>query len=173
MNKRASKQKYSEALQKIRNHGIMVNGSFVWGYDGDTIQSLNEELDFSIKQRFIFAGFNHLMPHPGSAAYKRLESQGRLLYKKWWLEQDDYFGSIAFKPKNITPDELALIRYKSRRQFYSIRSIVYRLLDFTMNSRTFFSFLFFMISNIGMRRRHIREELKSLPSILLKENLTD
>jgi radical SAM superfamily enzyme YgiQ (UPF0313 family) len=173
MNKPANKQKYVDALQKIRTHGIMVNGSFVLGYDGDTIESLNEELDFSIKQRFIFAGFNHLMPHPGSAVYKRLESEGRLLYKKWWLEQEDYFGSVAFKPKNITPDELALIRYKSRRKFYSIKSIVYRWLDFTMNSRTFFNFLFFVISNIGMRRGHNKEELNSLPSVLLEKHHRD
>lgn len=162
---------YESALRKIRSVGIMVDGSFVWGYDGDTRESFKEDLAFSINQRLLFAEFNHLMPYPGTDVYQRLQSEGRLLYGKWWLEQEDFFGSVAFKPRNITPDELALDKFNARRIFYNFPNTVYRLSSKT-NLVSFFFLLFTYFAKARLRRVSRREESQALPSKLISQKKT-
>jgi radical SAM superfamily enzyme YgiQ (UPF0313 family) len=170
MNKRADREWYEEALRRICSHGLAVNGSFVWGYDGDTPESLAEECDFAIRQKFIFAGFNHFMPSPGTGAIRRLREENRLLYGKWWLDQEDYFGSPAFVPKQLIPDELARARFEARRKFYRISSIIYLAFDFRTHARNLYFLLFFLFSNLRLRRGHRREEEDALPSRLLRQS---
>jgi len=158
-------KQYNEALRKLRDAGIAVNGSFVFGYDGDNAESFDETLRFARKKKFFVAGFNHLMPYPGTALYGRLKSEGRLLYEKWWLEQNDYFGSVAFLPKNFTPDQLALGRFRVRRKFYSWASILGRMFDFKTHANSFDNLAFFLMTNLKNRRyRTLEEEAESLPS---------
>jgi hypothetical protein len=90
------------------------------------------------------------------------------LYEKWWLDQEDYFGSIAFLPRNFTPDELALGRFRVRRKFYSWGSILARMFDFRTHARNPSNLAFFLMTNLKNRRRRTRgDEAESLPSRLL------
>ncbi len=166
--KGARSKQYDEALRKLRDHGIAVNGSFVFGYDQDTPDSFDETLRFAIDKKMFVAGFNHLMPYPGTALYQRLQAEGRLLYRKWWLEQEDFFGSVAFLPKNFTPDQLALGRYRARRSFYGWASILKRMFDLRTHARTPGNLAFFLMTNLkNRRRRTLEEEAESLPSRLM------
>jgi len=131
----SSKRDYSEAMKKIRNHGITVYATFVFGYDTDTKDDFKRTLDFAIDQKFAITAFNHLVPFPGTPLYQRLESQGRLLYDNWWLRENGKFGEVVFQPKNMSPEELAENCYKCREGFYGYGSIAKRMLDFKANSR--------------------------------------
>ncbi len=163
-------KQYEEALSRLRRYGITVNGSFVFGYDADTPHSFDETLHFARRKKFFVAGFNHLMPYPGTPLYARLKSEGRLLYDKWWLEQEDYFGSVAFLPRHFTPDALALGRYRARRAFYSWPSILYRMFDLRTHLRSPMRLALYLMTNVGNRRRRLlREEAESLPSHLLSK----
>ena len=172
MNKNARKGQYAEGIKKIQYYGISINGSFIWGLDEDTKESLMEQLDFAIKQRFIFSGFNQLMPYPGTPLYDRLQAEGRLLYDKWWLDQEDYFGSPAIRPKNFTPDELALIRFEARRKFYSIPSIIYRVLGSRIHLRSLSQIIFYLFNSYRLGRGRYTEEKKALPSQLCSRNIS-
>jgi radical SAM superfamily enzyme YgiQ (UPF0313 family) len=171
MNKNARKGQYAESIKKIQSYGISINGSFIWGLDEDTKESLMEQLDFAIKQRFIFSGFNQLMPYPGTPLYDRLQAEGRLLYDKWWLDQEDYFGSPAIRPKNFTPDELALIRFEARRKFYSIPSIIYRVLGSRIHLRSLSQIIFYLFNSYRLGRGRYTKEKKALPSQLCSRNI--
>lgn len=168
--KGARAKQYDEALRKLREHGLAVNGSFVFGYDGDTPASFDETLRFAIGKKMFVAGFNHLMPYPGTALYERLRGEGRLLYRKWWLEQEDFFGSVAFRPKHFTPDGLAQGRYRARRAFYAWGSILRRMLDPKTHARNPANLAFFLMTNLkNRRRRSLAEEAESLPSRILPD----
>jgi len=131
----SSKRKYSESIERIRDHGITVYATFVFGYDTDTKDDFKRTLDFAIDQKFAITAFNHLVPFPGTPLYKRLESQGRLLYDNWWLREGGKFGEVVFKPKNMSPEELSENCFNCRESFYGYSSIAKRLLDFKANSR--------------------------------------
>lgn len=70
---------YAAAIEVFRRAGIMVIGTFVFGYDADTPECFERTLAFAMEQRFFLANFNPLTPTPGTALYERLRDENRLL----------------------------------------------------------------------------------------------
>lgn len=132
----SSKRDYSESIKRIRDHGITMYSTFVFGYDTDTKDDFKRTLDFAIEQKFAITAFNHLVPFPGTPLYNRLNEQGRLLYDNWWLRENGKFGEVVFRPKNMSPEELSNGCFECRRSFYKYGSIAKRLLDFKANSKS-------------------------------------
>lgn len=124
---------YTDNLKRLRDAGIKVYATFVFGYDTDTPDVFERTLEFAMQQRFFVAAFNHLQPFPGTPLYKRMEEAGRMLYPKWWLQPGYNFGEICFQPTTMSPGELYERLATIRRTFYSKRSIALRSLDFKAN----------------------------------------
>jgi radical SAM superfamily enzyme YgiQ (UPF0313 family) len=154
------KRGYSESLKILRDHGIAVYGTFVFGYDEDSVDDIKKSLDFAINEKMCLAAFNHLVPYPGTALYARFLKEGRLIDKKWWLKDGYNFGDVSFSPKNFTPEELSKSCYDARMQFYSFSNIIKRT-EFVANCkdpfRNPFQTFAFMSANIisqkGIKQR--------------------
>jgi len=114
---------FEQALTNLRRHRIRIYATFVFGYDGDTERSFAETLEFARKQRFFVAAFNHLMPFPGTPLYRRLEHEGRLLYEKWWLEDNYSFYMVPFQPAHMSPTVLERKCIEARVAYYEWSSI--------------------------------------------------
>jgi radical SAM superfamily enzyme YgiQ (UPF0313 family) len=106
-----------ELVQRIHDAGIGIYATFVFGYDGDTEETFAKTLEFAKKHNFYTAAFNHLLPFPGTPLYERLMAEGRLLYDKWWLADDYYYGDLAFQPKNMSPERLSSLCRLARKEF--------------------------------------------------------
>jgi radical SAM superfamily enzyme YgiQ (UPF0313 family) len=123
--------RYRTQCEILRSHHLQTWAAFTLGYDHDTVESIRETVAFAIDQKFCFAAFNILMPYPATPLYRRLESQGRLLWDgKWWLHPDYRFNHAAFRPANMSPDELTEACWDCRRRWNSTASIFTRLWDF-------------------------------------------
>ncbi|MDH5656849.1 MAG: B12-binding domain-containing radical SAM protein, partial [Spirochaetia bacterium] len=86
MNKEVNrKSDFTQALARIRNAGLLVYGTFIFGYGGDTEEMMKQTVSFAVKEKIYIAAFAHLVPFPGTPLYRSLEESGRLLKKKWWL----------------------------------------------------------------------------------------
>lgn len=59
------KDDYTQAIKRIREQGILIYGTFVFGYDQDDQDSFQRTVDFAMEQKFFLAAFNHLVPFPG------------------------------------------------------------------------------------------------------------
>src|SRR5262245_15895433 len=97
---------YEQALANLRRHGIRLYVTFILGYDEDNGDTMNETLAFAMEHNFYIVAFNHLTPFPGTPLYERLESEGRLLYDRWWLDPDYRYGMLPFEPRGMSPDEV-------------------------------------------------------------------
>ena len=101
----------------IHAAGIGIYATFVFGYDGDDARTVAEALSFAKRHRFFTAAFNHLLPFPGTAAYGRLEEEGRLLGGKWWLDRGYRYGDLPFAPARVGAAELRALCRDARRSF--------------------------------------------------------
>jgi radical SAM superfamily enzyme YgiQ (UPF0313 family) len=126
---------YATSVRIFQEHGVMIYGSFVFGYDEDTPDSFDRTLDFAIDSKFYTANFNPLTPMPGAALYDRLAAEGRLLYDRWWLDPRFRYGEAVFAPQGMTADQLTQGCYRIRREFHSLRSIAIRAADHRTNAR--------------------------------------
>ena len=113
----------TEALAKMRRHKLPVYGTFVFGYDHDTPQSIQSTVEYARRNGMFLAGFNHIVPFPGTPLYRRLQEEGRLLYDPWWLDERYRYNMIPFQPKGLSPEDLERLCLEARREFYGWWSI--------------------------------------------------
>ena len=160
MGKRINDQgKFDAAIQRLRDHGISVYGTFVFGYDGDRRESFDKTLDFAVRNKLFFAAFNHLVPFPGTAIYERLRSEGRV-EENWWLSPDYRFGQVAFTPKTLSAEELETFCFAYRQKFYRPLTIAKRGMDLKANCRTpLKAFVFFVYNLLSGKEVHQRQML--------------
>ncbi len=119
---------YERVVRALHSRNIGIYGTFVFGYDADTKETIERTLDFALESRLEIANFNPLTPTPGSELYDRLLAEGRLLSPKWWLDPNYRYGDAIFEPRGMRPNELTEGVFEARRRFYSWRSIGSRVL---------------------------------------------
>lgn len=125
---------FADSLAQFRKHGLAVYGTFVFGYDNDTPESIAASVEFAREHQLFLAAFNHLIPFPGTPLYRRLQQEDRLLKPKWWLDPESRVGDVAFRPRHMEPRQLEEQCLEARRRFYSWGSIWQRLRDRQANS---------------------------------------
>jgi len=153
---------YDEAIKKIKSYGIMIYGTFVFGYDFDTADSFKYAVDFAIKHKFFIANFNPLYPMPGTPLYHRLENEKRLLFDRWWLNPDFYYGKSMFQPKGLSADDLEAYCFKAKREFNSWNSILHRCLDPIITHKSFHKTILYFYSNMINRKEIYKKQGKGL-----------
>jgi len=130
---------YQSQIEVIREYGIQLWAAFTLGHDHDTVDSIQETLDWAMENKFPLAAFNILVPYPNTPLYQKLEAEGRLLYDgKWWLHPEYRFNYAAFRPKNMTPDELTEACWNARSTYNSLGFLIRRAFDFKTNLRTLY-----------------------------------
>ncbi|MGB2769831.1 MAG: radical SAM protein [Candidatus Zixiibacteriota bacterium] len=114
---------YGQAIDMIRGEGILLHASLVFGFDHDDNSIFEKTLEFLEKNKVPSATFNILTPYPGTALYDRFKKEGRLLSENW---QEYNHRTVVFRPKNLTPEELAEGFIWLGKNFYTKASIFSR-----------------------------------------------
>lgn len=117
---------YPAALRRFSEHNIMVFGSFVFGYDSDTPDIFDRTLDFAMQSRLTLCHFNPLIATPSTPLYTRLESEGRLRFNRWWLDDAYRYGDMVFHPKGLTPEQITDECFRLRRAFNTYPAMLQR-----------------------------------------------
>ena len=60
----------------------MINGSFVFGMDGDDGSVFERTVEWAIEHGIETATFHILTPYPGTALYSRMAAQGRITHRR-------------------------------------------------------------------------------------------
>jgi len=153
---------YAVAVQKFRDRGIMLVGTFVFGYDHDTPAAFDISLDFAIRAKFCLAHFNPLTPTPGAALYDRLQREGRLIFDRWWLDPAFHYGQATFHPKGMTAAQLTAGCFRARREFNRYSAIARRACDLSANCHSPAHLYTFLATNWVSRREIYRKQGLSL-----------
>lgn len=162
---------YEEIIKRIYRHKLLIYGTFVLGCDGDNTDVFDKTFQFAVKNKLAVTNFNPLIPMPGTRVYARMEEQGRLLYKKWWLSDVYRYGETAFVPQNMTPEELRDGCLKMRTNFYSIGCIIKRLFSNPTNFLPMNFFVFVLVNLIS--RKEINKKQGQLLGGILNETDVD
>jgi radical SAM superfamily enzyme YgiQ (UPF0313 family) len=149
---------YAAVVRAFRERGIMVYGTFVFGYDGDTPATIETALDFALRERLFLANFNPLTPMPGTPLYRRLFREGRLSRPRWWLDPDYRYGQVPFHPRGMSAEELAAGCWRARTEFNRWANIARRAVDLRANLRDPRNALTFLAANVVSRREISRKQ---------------
>ena len=115
---------YLDVVKRVHDHGIGIDGSFVFGFDTDDAGVFDRTVEFVIKAKLEVAYFSILTPYPGTRLHQRLTEEGRLLTEDWNLYDANH---VVYQPKTFTPDQLLAGYHAALKEVYSIPSIFRRL----------------------------------------------
>jgi radical SAM superfamily enzyme YgiQ (UPF0313 family) len=153
-----AQQDYGTAIEKLYAHGIMIYGTFVFGYDEDTPDSFEQCLDFALRRKFFLASFNPLTPFPGTPLYTRLKQEDRLIDDPWWLAKTYQYGQATFHPEKMSADDLAQGCFRARKIFTAYTSILQRSLNTKTNARTWRNVLLYFVANYINRKEIYKKQ---------------
>ena len=115
---------YERAVKAIHDRGIMINGSFVFGLDGDTCETFDATLKWIVKNKIETVTSHILTPYPGTVLYEQMKSQGRILSDDLSLYNT---ANVVYKPLNMTPEQLHSGYIRIYKQIYSFKNIIRRM----------------------------------------------
>ena len=90
-------------LARLVRSSYMVNGSFVFGLDGDDRDVFRRTVDWAIQSGITTATFHILTPYPGTALFSEMAAQGRLVTRNWDLYDTRH---VVYRPIGLSPEEL-------------------------------------------------------------------
>ena len=119
-----SPEKFVRVVERLHEHGIALQGCFVFGLDHDEPDIFLKTAEFAVQARIDLPRFAIVTPFPNTGLYKRLEAEGRILTKNWEL----YDGQHAvFRPAKLTVNELQQGTEAAWKHAYSFRSMARRM----------------------------------------------
>lgn len=94
---------YAKAIKKIQSYGILVQSSFIVGYDFDSESTFDELIEFIQENNLLMPLINILTPFPGTELFKRLEKEGRILHRDWSKYDTRH---VVFKHPRLSNEKL-------------------------------------------------------------------
>lgn len=111
---------YGVAIKRLHDNGVMVNGSFVFGMDGDDATVFDRTVEWAVNQGIETATFHIMTPYPGTALYQRIESENRIAHRQWDLYDTRH---VVYKPARLTAEELENGYWHAYKNFYAWKNI--------------------------------------------------
>ena len=126
---------YINTIKKIHDKGMMVSGSFIFGFDQDTSDVFDNTLEFVNNSEIDVPDAMTLTPFPGTPLYKRLKKEKRILTEDW--SKYDH-RQVVFKPKNMSPQDLFSNIKRVNKEFYSLPNISRRVINSIRRGHSYF-----------------------------------
>jgi radical SAM superfamily enzyme YgiQ (UPF0313 family) len=117
-------KEYGDVVKKLHDHGIGIQGCFVFGFDNDDESVFERTVEFVDRTRIDLPRYAVATPFPSTGLYRRLEAEGRLLHKNWALYDVEH---VVFEPKQMSPERLQEGLEWSWRQSYRWGSLFTRV----------------------------------------------
>jgi len=118
-------RRYKEQIARFHEHGISVLGCFVFGFDRDTEAGLKRDIAEILELGIDIPRFSVLTPFPGTALFRRLEGEGRILHYDWARYDTE---QVVFQPSHMSPQTLQKLLHQAWNMTYSWRRIAGRAL---------------------------------------------
>jgi radical SAM superfamily enzyme YgiQ (UPF0313 family) len=111
---------YQQVIRRLDDLGIMINGSFVFGLDGDDGEVFARTVDFAVNNGITTATFHILTPYPGTQLHAGMRAQNRLTTNNWDLYDTRH---VVYRPTGLTAGQLKRGYDWSYRAFYTWSNI--------------------------------------------------
>lgn len=119
-----SPEKYARVVKRLHDHGIALQGCFVFGLDDDDPDVFRRTAEFAVEAKVDLPRFAVVTPFPNTPLYLRLQAEGRILTYDWELYDGQH---VVFQPKRMSVRELQEGIEAAWKHAYSWSSIFRRI----------------------------------------------
>ena len=128
---------YEKVFDTFHKAGIAVLGSFIFGLDTDTPDTIRRRTDYYIKSSIDCIQPGMLTPLPGTGVYHNLKKANRILkcnFPKDW-ERYTFFNNVI-EPKNMTHEEFSKLMDEEWRRIFDMKVIKRKYLNTLKNTKS-------------------------------------
>jgi radical SAM superfamily enzyme YgiQ (UPF0313 family) len=165
---------YHNAVQRLHDLGIMINGSFVFGLDDDDEDVFDRTVEWGVTNSITTATYHILTPYPGTQLYNDMQRDGRLLTNNWDLYDTRH---VVYKTKRLTAQQLEAGYHRAYKDFYKWKNIFRGSMNHETVRHMVKHFLyaggwkkFESLWNLIIKTHHLTNMLPLLEGILSKVN---
>ncbi len=115
--KYARAENWAEKVARIQSYGIMVNGCFTLGLDGDDCSVFDRTLSLVRSSGLAEVQITVLTPFPGTILYDQLARDKRLLKPVFWDECTLF--DVTYTPLRMSVEELRAGFHRLMKELYS------------------------------------------------------
>jgi anaerobic magnesium-protoporphyrin IX monomethyl ester cyclase len=105
------------AVRRAKEAGLEVRGDFIVGTPGETMETLERTLKFTMETGLDYAHFNKFTPLPGTELYRRLAAEGYSFDFSHGCSILDH-GALLFVPKSLNRVEYRKWLDRAFKRFY-------------------------------------------------------
>ena len=125
MKKKLKISEIKRQVDMVRSVGLDVNGFFILGYPGETIDDIRKTIDFARELDLTRAAFYNFLPLPGTSVYEELLEGHKIDGLDWTkMSQCD----VPYVPDGMKAYQLKEFQRSANLKFYLRPTIFYRLL---------------------------------------------
>jgi len=111
---------YRDVVRRLESCGVMINGSFVFGLDGEDSGVFGRTVEWAVQAGITTATFHILTPYPGTRLFADMAAQERIETRDWDLYDTRH---VVYRPSGLSPEALEKGYDWSYESFYSWSSI--------------------------------------------------
>jgi radical SAM superfamily enzyme YgiQ (UPF0313 family) len=98
-------ERYGALVRELHRHGILVDGTFMFGFDSDDRGTFDATGDLIARLGLDTYTFYFLTPYPGTEYFAQFEREGRILHRDWSRFDWDH---VVVRPLQMSVEELRL-----------------------------------------------------------------
>jgi len=133
--KSTTKKEITDAISHAKKAGLKTKGNFIFGFPGDTLETIKESTRFALEIDLDFFQQNFLTVWPGCEIFSQIRNDGDVYdyYNSSWLSLAHQ--RITYIPKGLSKVELITASKNSFRKFYLRPKIIIGLLPLVGSTR--------------------------------------
>lgn len=153
LNAKVTPEKFRKKFRNIQKHGIAVLGAFIFGLDGDTVESIYRRAKFIEKSGVDSIQTALLMTPPGTELFERMKREKRMLRNNFPEDWKRYHSAeVVLQPETMSPEEMQHHMYVIWHKLYSKRAMRWRFVKTLWRTKNYQSALWAYVGNWHYRR---------------------
>lgn len=119
--KNETKDQIRRAFELSKKVGMITRGYFMLGFVGETLDEMDQTIEFAKELDPDIATFTLLTPLPGTIDFERAQKEGEFdkdYYKKGIIPEFNFLDKPVYVPKGITAEQLMQVHRSAYRRFY-------------------------------------------------------
>ena len=117
-----TKDAMRKGFQMTKSAGIKIRGYFMLGLYDETLEDMQQTIDFAKELDPDVVGFTLWVPFPGTTDYKRAVEDGTYSGVPYWEKNNvpefNFLDDPIYVPKGVTKEQLMKMHRKAYRSFY-------------------------------------------------------
>ena len=117
-NKMMGRKNIREVVRRIQDAGIRVGANYIFGLPDDTLDTMQETLDFALELNSELANFYCAMAYPGSKLYEIAVNQDWQLPKEWHGYSQHSYETLPLLTKYLSAKEVLKFRDEAFHKYF-------------------------------------------------------